>query len=183
MEEQEVERLQRKQEMANTYAQAFYEAAMESWLKRLSEIWGSLSRDGLLEKLNNPDIPFSEKETLINEAVGKDSAPEIRNFISLLATRGHLHYLPEILDELARLSRGGAVRQLVVITSAVPLTEEEKARLQRRLINLYGPYLDFRYYVDPDILGGMVVRIGDRVIDGSIRGRLEALRERLKQEI
>jgi len=176
-------KLETRLETAGNYARAFYEAALEGWLKRLSEVWGVISQDGLLERLDDPDVPFSEKQGLIEKAVGKDAAPEIRNFVSLLATRGHVHYLPDILDELGRLSKGGAARQLVVVTSAVPLTEEEKRHLQRRLMKRFGPYLDFRYYVDPEILGGLIVRIGDKVIDGSVVGRLEALRERLKQEI
>lgn len=178
-----MEKLYHRQETASTYAQAFYEAALESWLKRLSQVWGQLSRNGLLDKLNSPDVPFSEKKQLIDKVLGEDAAPEVRNFISILATKGHLHYLPEILDELSRLVRGGAARQLVIITTAVPLAEEEKKALQSKLMARFGPYLDFRYRVDPEILGGVIIRIGDKVIDGSIAGRLETLREHLKREL
>ncbi len=178
-----MEKIIRKREKADLYARAFYEAALEGWIKKLARVWGDIARDDLLEKLDAPEVPFQEKQQLINQLVGDETPAEIRNFIFLLASKGHLHYLPEILDELGRLSRGGAARRVVNITTAVPLTEEEKRALQARLIARFGSDLDFRYDVDPEILGGVIIRIGDKVIDGSIAGRLESLRERLKREI
>ncbi len=178
-----MEKIFQRKEKADLYAKAFYEAALEGWIKRLTQIWRDISQNGLLEKLDALEVPFQEKQKIINRVTGDETPAEIRNFISLLASKGHLHYLPEILDELNRLSRGGAARRVANITTAVPLTEEEKSALQARLIARFGPDLDFRYNVDPEILGGVIIRIGDKVIDGSIAGRLESLRERLKREI
>ncbi len=178
-----MEKIIHRREKADLYARAFYEAALEGWIKKLARVWGDIAQNGLLEKLDAPEVPFQEKQEIINRLVGDETPAEIRNFISLLASKGHLHYLPEILDELGRLSRGGAARRVVNITTAIPLTEEEKRALQARLIARFGSDLDFRYDVDPEILGGVIVRIGDKVIDGSIAGRLESLRERLKREI
>ncbi len=178
-----MEKIFERRERADIYARAFYEAALEGWIKKLAQLWGNIAQNGLLEKLDDPDVPFQEKQELINNLVGNETPVEIRNFISLLASKGHLHYLPEILDELGRLSRGGAARRVVNITTAVPLTEEEKRALQARLIARFGSDLDFRYDVNPEILGGVIVRVGDTVIDGSVAGRLESLRERLRREI
>lgn len=172
-----------RREKADLYARAFYEAALEGWIKKLARVWGDITQNGFLEKLDAPDVPFQEKQGLINKLVGDETPMEIRNFIYLLASKGHLHYLPEILDELSRLSRGGGARRVVNVTTAVPLTEEEKRALQARLIARFGSDLDFRYDINPEILGGVIVKIGDTVIDGSVAGRLESLRERLKREI
>ncbi|MBS1253739.1 MAG: ATP synthase subunit delta [Anaerolineales bacterium] len=67
------------------------------------------------------------------------------------------------------------------ITSAVQLTEEERSRLEQSLGRRFGDDLQFEYRVDDSILGGVIVRVGDRVIDGSVASKLAALRERLKQ--
>lgn len=67
------------------------------------------------------------------------------------------------------------------ITSAVPLTEEERSRLEESLGRRFGDGLQLRYRVDDSILGGVIVRVGDRVIDGSVASKLAALRERLEQ--
>ncbi len=178
-----MEKIFERREKADLYARAFYEAALEGWIKKLARMWGDIAQNDLLEKLDDLNVPFQDKQELINKLMDDETPVEIRNFIYLLASKGHLHYLPEILDELGRLSRGGAARRVVNITTAVPLTDDEKRALQARLIARFGSDLDFRYNVDPEILGGVIVRIGDTVIDGSIAGRLESLRERLKREI
>lgn len=67
----------------------------------------------------------------------------------------------------------------VKVGSAVPLTEQEKAALREKLEARFGPDLDARFDVEPSLLGGVVVRAGDKVIDGSVRGKLDALAQTL----
>lgn len=70
--------------------------------------------------------------------------------------------------------------RLVRVRSAVPLTEEEKSALRGKITRRFGHNLEFQFEVDESILGGVVVRVGDKVIDGSVAGKLAALRESLK---
>ena len=87
--------------------------------------------------------------------------------------------LDDVEEALARIYRGeGAGPQRAVITTAVPLSEEEKDRIRARLSEQFGA-LEFVFQVDPDMLGGVIVRVGDTLIDDSVRGRLEALRQNL----
>jgi ATP synthase F1 delta subunit len=65
------------------------------------------------------------------------------------------------------------------VISAVPLTEEEKQQVQERLIKRFGGDLEFDFRVDPQILGGLIVKVGDEVIDGSLAGKLAAMRAQL----
>lgn len=67
------------------------------------------------------------------------------------------------------------------VTSAVPLTEEEQSQMDASLRQRFGDNLEIQYRVDDSILGGVVVRVGDRLIDGSVARKLATLRERLKQ--
>jgi F-type H+-transporting ATPase subunit delta len=65
------------------------------------------------------------------------------------------------------------------VTSAVPLTEAERAALRAKLVDRFGTELEFQFEVDPELIGGVRLRVGDQVIDGSVAGRLAALRDRL----
>ena len=65
------------------------------------------------------------------------------------------------------------------ITSAVALTDEERTEIEKKLVESFGSNLEFSYQVDPDILGGLIVQVGDKLIDDSVRGRLNALRQKI----
>lgn len=172
-----------KLEKAQELAKAFYDLVLEGARKRLAGVWGEISRNGLLDKLDNPDVAMSEKRAALDKLLGDEASVEERKLLLYLAQNNRVHYLPDIIEELGRLMAGGAAKQLVVITTAVELTDEEKSAIEKRLIARYGPDLDFKYRVDPEILGGVRIRIGDKVIDASVAGRLEALRERLLQRV
>jgi F-type H+-transporting ATPase subunit delta len=87
--------------------------------------------------------------------------------------------LGSILGELEKLARPQAQRRLAVITSAVPLADAERAAIQARLALKFGTDLEFEFDVDAALIGGVRLRIGDQVIDGSVAGKLAALRDRL----
>ena len=103
----------------------------------------------------------------------------VANLIYAMAAAGDLHCLERVLEDLelhvARAGRGvvGLVR------SAVPLTSAEKAKLEKGLGVRFGDELALTYEIDPSIIGGVVVRVGDLVMDGSVATKLAALREEL----
>ena len=169
------------------YAQAIFEIALEQ--DRLDQWEGDLEfADGVLQDdefktfLKHADVPVGDKMRAI-EAVMVEIHPLVRNMISLLVTKGlvdviqglRLAYI-ELLDEY----RG---RQRVQVTSAVPLEPEELERITRFVAGLVRKEVVVSTDTDDSILGGVVIQIGDRLLDGSTRSRLDDLRNRMHSEV
>ena len=162
------------------YAQAVFEKAVASWLEPLNVIAASLADSGLIDKLDEPGIPFSKKQEMLQPVFPADAGTEVRNFLFLLASKNEVNLLPEIVKEFDRYVRRTEVVEAAKITSAVPLLDAEKQALETKLRKQFGGDIIFDYGIDPTLLGGVVVRAGDKVIDGSVSGKLAALREKLK---
>jgi len=169
---------------ARRYAEAAFEIAdrddtMEAWLAALSIAEDRLTRPDVTRLLANPAIPLLTRVEVLDRVLGEDVSGAPRNLLALLVRRGRTDQLPAVAREFRRLHarREGIVEALV--TSAAPLDDAEQAALGQRLTVLTGGRVDVRRIVDPDLLGGLQVRLGDRLIDGSVRGRLERLRSKL----
>lgn len=163
------------------YARALYEAALESNLDLLREVARKLSREGLPTRLDDAALSFQEKQAEIDPVLGADVDPRVRNLVYTLAADNDLSLLDEVLDDYEELLRGGVLPvQLATVTSAVELSGAQREEVQARLRGRFGEELEVRFQVDPEILAGLVVRVGDQVLDGSIRGRLESLRAQLR---
>ena len=93
--------------------------------------------------------------------------------------RGRIDELPRVAAEFRRLDNERQGITPATATSAVPLSEDEVRAVTARLEAMTGGRIELDLKVDPDLLGGLVVRVGDRMIDGSVRGRLERLRNQL----
>lgn len=164
-----------------TYAHGLLSTALQDWIESLQEVQRKLQRDpALLPALDDPSLSVSAKETQLEQLVPRDVPQEAHNFLRLLVRQGHMNLLEDILVELQSiLQEAGKAVQVARVTTAVPLSAEERTKLEERFTREYGDNLVFEYEEDPSILGGVRVRIGDRVIDGTVSGRLSALRERL----
>ena len=103
----------------------------------------------------------------------------VQNLIQLLLKRGRIEQLPRVAAEFRRLDDRRLGITHATATSATALTPDEVRALTARLEQSTGGRVELRVEVDPSLLGGLVVRIGDRLIDGSVRGRLERLRNQL----
>lgn len=170
----------RRSEAPRAYAQALYDVATGSWINQLNAVLTGLQSDAKLrDYLADPSHEFSDKVTRLVALLPPDSDKEVRNFLSLLLNRNELKLLEPILDHFVLLARGGLTPQIAEITSAVPLTDEERGALERRLKATHGENVEFRHTVKPDILGGLVIQVGDRVIDASVSSKLSRLREQL----
>ncbi len=166
---------------ARRYAEAAFEIAerddsMAAWMAALSMAEERLTQDQVMRLLSNPSIASSDRIAALERIVGEHIVGPQRNLLTLLVRRGRFELLPAVIREFRRLfrRREGIIEATVI--STVTLGEAEIAALQERLVAMTGSRIELRQMTDPSLLGGLQVRLGDRLIDGSVRGRLERLR-------
>jgi len=164
-----------------SYAQAFHEAAVERWLAALQAISTHLAEDpGLAERLQAADVEFSERQPLLEGHFPAEADPPVRNLVYTLMQRGDLELLGAVAESLRqRMRRAEAAPLVVEVTSAVVLSDEQRGALVSKLEAQYGAGLDVHYRLDPVILGGLIVRVGDKLIDGSLATRMAAMKQAL----
>lgn len=161
-------------ELSRKYATAIFSLALEKWINPLRVVQEKLTPDRL-EELQDTSRPFEERQKELDQLVPKESQPEVSNFLYTLLQEGHLDLLGQTMDALERMVEGGPEVQVAYITTAIELTDSEKEKFRQKLRSQYGEYLEFDFSVDPGLLGGAIVRIGDEIIDGSVAARLEAM--------
>jgi len=143
-------------ELATSYAKAVYEAAFETWAAALRKVTEGLHADPQLAfVLTDPAKDDEAKRPMVKALLPAGSTLEMENLILLLARNGHLGMLEEIGREFATLVMFRQERVAASVTTAVPLTNDEKSALQQQLRRLHGDRLDFDYMIDPKILGGV----------------------------
>jgi len=170
----------RDQQLVKNYADALYNAAFESWLKQLSTVQEGLQANPqYFDIVRDPTLEFSQKAQPILQLLPSDADKEVRNFVQLLISRNELKLLPEIIEAFHHRVRGGVALTEAEITSAIPLPADDRVELERKLRATFGKDIAFKYKVDPAILGGLVVRVGDKVMDASVASKLNAMRERI----
>ena len=137
------------------------------------------SNDQLRDALTDQRIPAAKREAIVEDLLGDRASPVTANLVSFVVGAGRGRDLPSIIDR--RVARAAEERQHEVaeVTSAVPLDDDQQRRLAEALGNATGKRVEVRVHVDPSILGGIVARVGDTVIDGSVRHRLDLLKEKL----
>ena len=168
---------------AKRYAQAGFELArerdeLEAWERGLRALGDAASAAEALAFLTSGRVPTTAKESFLQQVVA-EPAPLVWNLVRLLAAKGRLALLPqiaEVFQELLDEHRGIAHAQVV---TAVAMSESEQQALARRLSELTGKQVLVEAEEDPEMLGGLVARIGDRLIDGSTRSKLRALKREL----
>jgi F-type H+-transporting ATPase subunit delta len=125
--------------------------------------------------LQDKDRPFSERQQALDKIIPGNSSQQVRNFLYTLLKDGDIGLLGEVMGELERMVRGGPQVQVARVTTALPLSEQERDTFRQKLAVQYGESLEFDFDVDPAILGGAIVQVGDKVIDGSVATRLAAM--------
>ena len=160
------------------------QGAAEPARKQLAEFAAAYSESTELRNfMANPAVSRGAKHGVIEKLVARLGASRIiRNFLFVIVDNQRTPLLPEIaasFEQVLRQRQGVAEAE---VSSAVPLNDKQKAALLRNLESVTGKKVQANYSLDPALLGGAVVRIGDTVYDGSVRNQLDRLRERLTAE-
>jgi F-type H+-transporting ATPase subunit delta len=169
---------------ARRYAEAAFEVAsrdgtIEQWRSELEAASVVIGDERALVALANPALPIDQRSVAIGALLKDIASGPVQNLIQLLLRRGRIEELGRVAAEFRRLDDRRQGITHATVTSAAPLTSDEVAALQTRLEQSTGGRVALDTQIDESLLGGLIVRIGDRLIDGSVRGRLERLRNQL----
>ncbi|HEX7612240.1 MAG TPA: ATP synthase F1 subunit delta, partial [Candidatus Limnocylindrales bacterium] len=168
------------------YAEAAFELAVrddkvDAWQRDLA-LAAAMARDArVVRVVDNPAVPFSERRKVVEQLLGKHVSPQALNLALLLAKRGRFGVLPSVSSEYEAKVRQTRGIVAATVTTPEPLSARELAAVQVRVEQLTGAKVELATGVDPGLIGGLTIKIGDRLIDASVRGRLERLRGRLIQ--
>ena len=169
-------------ERIHTYAEAMFEVARAEG--NLSEVEDELFRfaraleanDELREALADSRLPASRRQQIVEDLLNGRAHPMTISLVSLAVGAGRGRDLPAIIDELVKLSAAEAKREVAEVRSAIDLDYEQRQRLAEALEKATGKAVEVKVVVDPTVMGGIVATVGDTVIDGSVRSRLEQLK-------
>jgi F-type H+-transporting ATPase subunit delta len=171
---------------ARRYAMAAFTVAAESndfdvWLETLEELARIMRMPSARVVFTSPTVAAADKRAALDRLL-PSAPPVVRNYLHILADRDRLDEVPGITEALRELinKRRGIVT--AEVTTAVPLDAQLEQVVGQRLaayLNRQPQQVRIRTRVDPNIIGGVVARVGDRLIDDSVRGRLERLRRAL----
>lgn len=173
--------------VALRYAHAFFgvvasqkldAAAVKQQLEDFNQTF--LGSPELREVLMNPAIPSEQKLKVLDALSGRiGMLPSVRNFIAVIMDYQRLGELGDILNEYHVIADVAAGLQEASVTSARKLEESDRMQLETQISKLVGSRIRATYTEDSSLLGGVVVRVGSTVYDGSVRGQLQKLKQTL----
>ena len=169
---------------ARRYAEAAFQIALrddalDAWAHGLRQAAELLTGEQVAPLVDNPSIPLVQRTALVQGLLDGRVPQNVLNMARLLVQRGRAEILPAVVTEYQRLlnRRRGVVE--AVVTSAAPLSADETSALRAKLAEMTGGDVDLTVRVDDALIGGLTVRVGDQLLDASVRGRLERLRTQL----
>jgi len=170
--------------LARPYANAAFELAREHrtlgvWERRLALLAAAAQDERVRGLLQSPDVAAEQKAYRLADLCGDEINHRGRKFLLVLARNGRLPLLGEIARRFGELKAEEERNLDVQVRSTYALTQEQAQRLKDALQAKFGKQVRLSSEVDPSLLGGAIVRAGDTVIDGSVRGRLDKLAEAL----
>ena len=171
------------------YSQAVFRIALEGqelnrWQSELRIIASLVNDTALFALLENPEVSFDEKAKVLSERLG-DINPMALKLVSLLVAKGKLGMIGDIAEEYQRLVdnyRGIEGTEVAEVTTAIPLDDEYQLKVAQRLTSMVGKPVVLKVKVDSGLIGGIIIRVGDKLIDGSIRSKLAALKRDLERQ-
>jgi F-type H+-transporting ATPase subunit delta len=169
--------------LARRYAEAYFQLAREAgtverWGDDLARAVEMLEHPAVAEAMRNPRVSPADRVRLVMDLLDGLDQP-VRNLVRLLIERGRSGILGAVLDHYRTLADAESGITRVQVTAAVPVDQTLEQHITDTLGQRLGGRIQTTVRQDPSILGGLIIRIGDRVIDGSLRTRLQQLRAAL----
>lgn len=168
---------------ARRYARAAFEVAVESgdpesWLHQLHQVSAAFANSELRSVLKNPNVPMEQKLSSVQRIL-PDLQPGVANLVRLLIARQHPDIVAGIAEAFAAYLNQYRGKADASVVSARPLNEDDLTLIRHRLHALTGRTVEVQSLVDPLLIGGIVIRVGDQLIDASVATRLDRLHQRL----
>lgn len=168
------------------YAAAIFEVARaEGVLPKVEDELFSFSHvltgnEDLRMTLSDPAIPGDRKQAIIYDLLGTKASPITALLVAFVVSAGRARELPAVIAEVVERAAADRRHAVAEVRSAVPLDEDQRRRLARALSANLGKQVEVKVFVDPSVLGGVAARVGDVVIDGTVRHRLDQLKEAIR---
>ncbi len=176
-----------RREQIRGYAQAMFsvaeaEDALDEVEDELFRFARSLEKERRLrDALTDPALPADRKKAVLADVLGERASPHTVSLLGFIVEQGRARDLGAIVDDLVALAAERRQSAVAEVRTAIPLDKEHRQRLAEALERATGKRIALKVVVDPEVVGGVVARVGDQVIDGSVRRRLELARERLSE--
>jgi F-type H+-transporting ATPase subunit delta len=167
------------------YALALYEIAekngkVEEYIKELKEIFDLIkTNEELLSVVKHPEITTSQKKRVFKSIFKGKVDDYILGFLLILIEKDRILYLEEKINELEKIHLERNNILVAHVKSVIPLNEDEKSALIEKLKKKYSKNIILKEEIDKGIIGGLYVRVGDDVIDGTIKTKFEEIRRRV----
>jgi F-type H+-transporting ATPase subunit delta len=167
------------------YASALFEIAKAEGT--LDEVEDELFRfarslegsDELRNALTDELVPAERRQAIVEDLLGSKASPTTASLVSFVVGAGRGRDLPAIISKLVERAASEKDRTVAEVRSAIPLTDDQQRRLAAALANATGKQVEVKVVVDPSVLGGAIATVGDAVIDGSVRTRLDQIKSLL----
>lgn len=167
------------------YAQALLSVAraegnIENIRSQLRDVARAVARnEELRSSLSNNLLPAAARTQIVDDILGGKASDTVRGLVGMIVSAGRGGELSEIVDAFADAAAAASGKRVATVRSAVSLSEDQKSRLAHALSSSVGGPVELENIIDPDVVGGAVTTIGDNVIDGSLRTRLNQMRDAL----
>lgn len=170
----------------NGYAQGIFEMARaEGQLERVEDELLAVARSfetspELRSSLTDPQLPTEKKQAIVDDLIGGRASSLTTGVIQLLVSQNRASDLPAIATAVAGVAASSRDKELAEVRSAVPLDDATIERLAAALGRATGKSVEVKVTVEPELIGGIVARVGDTVIDGSIAKRVDSVRQAVR---
>jgi F-type H+-transporting ATPase subunit delta len=173
----------RRETAARRYAEAAFQIGradrtLDEWERDLATVSELLANEEVRRIVQHPVIPYAAKERLLQK-LAAGIRPEPMDLVLLMIRRGRPRAIEPMIGHFTALLRAERGIVLAEVRTALPLEDEQRRAVTDRLGELTGDTVEMHEVVDESLIGGIAVRIGDRLYDASVRNRLERLRARL----
>lgn len=174
------------EELVTGYAEALFKVVQaEGELDRVED---ELFRFGkLLERnhelkqaLSDQSIDREQREKVLNELLTDKVSPHTLGLLNFIVAQGRARQLPQILESVSRLAAEARKSVVAEVRSAVPLDNDQREKLAAALSKATGKNVEVKVLIDPTVIGGVVAKVGDMVIDGTVKRRLDQLKEQVR---